>query len=56
MVEHYDNICSLCGEVIEEVAYHCCTKCHREHKRKDKEVMEELGEQKESEVLGGEVS
>ena len=37
MPDNYDNICSLCGKVIEEVAYHCCSECHRMHK-KNKQV------------------
>ncbi|MBU4312665.1 MAG: hypothetical protein KJ706_08110 [Candidatus Omnitrophica bacterium] len=53
MPDNYDNICSLCGKVIEEVAYHCCSECHRMRRQKDREQKVETADQKENEVLDG---
>ena len=56
MPDNYDNVCSLCGKVIEEVAYHCCSECHRMNREEHKDVNEPdslVKNQKEGEVSNG---
>ena len=35
MPDNYDNVCGLCGKLVDEgMLYYCCPECHRVHKKK----------------------
>ena len=57
MLDNYDNICSICGKLVDEgTLYYCCPVCHRINREKHKDVNEPdslVENQKEGEVSNG---
>jgi hypothetical protein len=39
MSDHYEDVCSICGESVNaDTLYYCCPACHRRHrKQKDRD-------------------